>query len=416
MTSSPPLSLSLHPVRMGRRRSRERSCSTRHRSQSRSRSKDRHSSHSHRHKGDHHYGRHSKKGSKHKGRKDYHRGHHYGDSESSRRRTVEISIGKEDLQKVLGSDAELLLANKAEEDITSDSDAFSTDNNEVDRTNHERGGAKVEPEFGTGKYNELLSQLKTGSPLHAFEGTSGVKGPMRIVLKGQKDEGKAENTVERAYSQPNSSSHSHSCSRSLSHSHSHSPPCNQKHPSRQHSSDERSHSKQRKRSQSRSRSRDRSRRSRDRSRDRLKRRSRGRSRDQSRDRLRDRSRSRSRRLRENSRESHTSRYHHSPRRRSSSSDREHSYRSKSNQQKKSQAKTQPVLSKKAAEINEYTSICQQISASHYASVLSTAQQCVTEIAASGVGDGMVAEMHPYRDPFAVKEAGSTATSSEAGFC
>ena len=78
------------------------------------------------------------------------------------------------------------------------------------------------------------------------------------------------------------------------------------------------------------------------------------------------------------------------------------------------------MSKKRAEINEYTSICQQISVSHYSSVLSNAQEGAVEIAASGVGgevgSGVAAVLHPYRDPFAVKEAGSLATTSGVWFC
>ena len=74
------------------------------------------------------------------------------------------------------------------------------------------------------------------------------------------------------------------------------------------------------------------------------------------------------------------------------------------------------MSKKRAEINEYTSICQQISVSHYSSVLSNAQEGAAEIAASGVGSGVAAVLHPYRDPFAVKEAGSLATTSGVWFC
>ena len=70
------------------------------------------------------------------------------------------------------------------------------------------------------------------------------------------------------------------------------------------------------------------------------------------------------------------------------------------------------MSKKLTEIYEYTSICQQISASHTLSMLSTAQQCATEIVTSGVGGGVAVEVRPYRDPFAVKETGSVATSSE----
>lgn len=170
--------------------------------------------------------------------------------------------------------------------------------------------------------------------------------------------------------------------------------------------------KDRSKDRSRGRSRDRSRR---RSRDRSSDRSRRRSRDCSRDRSRDRSR---RRLRDRSRENHRSRLHRSPRSRSSSSDRVHSYGSRAYQQQQetSQANPIPVLSKKTTEINEYTSFCQQISSSHYFSVLSTAQQCATEIAAaSGMGSGMTAaEVPPYRDPFAVNEAGSVATASKGG--
>ena len=470
-----PLPLTVHTVVMGRRRSRERSPrSTRHRSRSISRSKDdSHSSRSHRHTGDHHHSSHRKKHSKRKAHKSHHHSHHSGDSGRSRRRTVEISIGKDDLKSVLGSQAEFLFTSKAD-DGTSDSDVSSIDISGVDRGSHERGRTSVEHEFGVEKYDELSTQLKSGSPLCVFEGSSNVKGPMKIVLKGLQDEEKGENTMQKTHFHVNS----HSLARS--------PQCNQMPDSRWHSDDEHSHSEQRERSlsgsregsweqawehskdrtkdRSRDRSRDRARRSRnsssdlfhgrskdrsldrsrrsrdrsrarsrdrsmDRSRDRPRRsrdRSRARSRDRSMDRprrsrdrsrarSRDRSRDRLRGLRARSRESH----HHSPRR-SSSSDREHSYRSRAKQQKNRAEAPPPVLSKKRAEINEYTSICQQISAIDYLSVLSNGQEGATEIAASGVGgevgSGVAAVVHPYRDPFAVKEAGSIATTSGVWFC
>ena len=422
------LPLSVHTVVMGRRRSRERSPrSTQHRSRSISRSKDdNHSCRSHRHTSGHHHSSHRKKHSKRKAHKSHHHNHHSGDSGRSRRRTVEISIGKDDLKSVLGSQAECLLTSKAD-DVTSASDVSSIDSSGVDRGSYERGRTSVEHEFSVEKYDELSTQLKTGSPLCVFEGSCNVEGPMKIVLKGLQDEEKGGNTMQKT--------HFHVHSHSLAHS----PQCKQMPDCRWHSDDEHSHSEQRERSlsgsregsweqawehskyrtkdRSRDRSRDRARKSRNSSSDLFHGRSRDRSRDRSR-RSRGRSRARSRdRSRDRSRESH----HHGPQRRSSSGDREHSYHSRAKQQEKNRAEAPPpAMSKKRAEINEYTSICQQISVSHYSSVLSNAQEGAAEIAASGVGgevgSGVAAVLHPYRDPFAVKEAGSLATTSGVWFC
>ena len=384
---------------------------------------------------------------------------------------MEISIGKDDLKKVLGNEVELFLANKREDEATSDSDASSADSYKVDKEGAEVGRVKVGYECGTENCDKVSTQLKIDSPLSAFEGRSNLKGPMKIVLKGLKNEGIVEKTGESTYSRSRSRSHSpqwpkqkhrsgrHSSLRQNSRSRSRDRSFDRawdrmtdrsrdqlsstsrdrlKRRLRDSSRDRRSRdrsrdrsgdrSRRRSRDHSRDRSGDRSRRrsrdhSRDRSGDRSRRRSRdwSRSRDRSRRRSRDHSRDRSgdrsrRSLRDRLRENRRSRLRH---RRSSSSDEEHSYGSRTNQQQEetSQSKAIPVLSKKTTEINEYTSFCQQISSSHYFSVLTSAQQCATEIAAvSEVESGVMAsEVPSYRDPFAINTAGSAASTSKGAW-